>query len=301
MTLFGELAALGTSLCFSFTSTFFTLAGRQVGSVVVNRIRLLLAVGFLMLVHWALLGQPLPLGAGPERWFWLGLSGIIGLVLGDALLFQAFVWIGPRISMLMMSLVPVISTALAWVFLGETLTGQQLLAVSITVAGVAWVILERSGTNGTPGTEQRYGLGILFALGGATGQALGLVTAKQGLIGDFSPISGTLIRMLTATIVMWGFTIAMRKVRSTLQHLRQDNRAAMQIVTGSFFGPFLGVTLSMIAVQTTQVGVAATLMALTPVFLLPISHFVFHEHIGWRATIGTLVAIAGVALLMLGG
>jgi len=301
MTLFGELAALGTSLCFSFTSTFFTLAGRQVGSVVVNRIRLLLAVGFLMLVHWALLGQPLPLGAGPERWFWLGLSGIIGLVLGDALLFQAFVWIGPRISMLMMSLVPVISIALARVFLGETLTGQQLLAVSITVAGVAWVILERSGTNGTPGTEQRYGLGILFALGGATGQALGLVTAKQGLIGDFSPISGTLIRMLTATIVMWGFTIAMRKVRSTLQHLRQDNRAAMQIVTGSFFGPFLGVTLSMIAVQTTQVGVAATLMALTPVFLLPISHFVFHEHIGWRATIGTLVAIAGVALLMLGG
>ena len=150
----GELAALGTSLCFSFTSTFFTLAGRQVGSVVVNRIRLLLAVGFLMLVHWVLLGQPLPLGVEPERWFWLGLSGIIGLVLGDAFLFQAFVMIGPQPSMLMMSLAPVISAFAAWVFLGETLNGRQLLAVALTVAGVVWVILERSGTHKMPGTEQ---------------------------------------------------------------------------------------------------------------------------------------------------
>ena len=300
MAFLGELAALGTSLCFSFTSTFFTLAGRQVGSVVVNRTRLLLAVGFLALVHWALLGQPLPLGAEPERWFWLGLSGILGLILGDALLFQAFVWIGPRLSMLLMSLVPMISTGLAWMFLGETLAGRQLLAVAITVSGVAWVLLERSGTNRMPGTEQRYGLGILFALGGATGQALGLVTAKQGLAGDFSPVSGTLIRMLIAAVMMWGVTIAMRKTRPTFQRLRQNPRALSQLVVGSFFGPFLGVTLSMIAVQATQVGVAATLMALPPVFLLPISHLVFHEHIGWRAIVGTLVAIAGVGLLVLG-
>ena len=298
--LLGELAALGTSLCFSFTSTFFTLAGRQVGSVVVNRVRLLLAVGFLMLVHWVLLGQPLPLGVEPERWFWLGLSGIIGLVLGDAFLFQAFVMIGPQPSMLMMSLAPVISAFSAWVFLGETLNGRQLLAVALTVTGVAWVILERSGTHKMPGTEQRYGLGVLFALGGATGQALGLVTAKQGLSGDFSPITGTLIRMMVATAVMWGITIAIRKAHPTFQRLRQNPGALKQLVAGAFFGPFLGVTLSLIAVQATQVGVAATLMALPPVFLLPISHFVFHEHIGWRAIAGTLLAIAGVMLLVLG-
>ncbi len=270
------------------------------GSVVVNRIRLLLAVGFLMLVHWLLLGYPLPLGVEPERWFWLGLSGIIGLVLGDALLFQAFVMIGPQPSMLMMSLAPVISTFAAWVLLGETLNGRQLLAVVLTVTGVAWVILERSGTNKMQGTEKRYGLGVLFALGGATGQALGLVTAKQGLSGDFSPITGTLIRMMVATAVMWGITIAMRQARPTFQRVQQYPGALKQLVAGAFFGPFLGVTLSLVAVQATQVGVAATLMALPPVFLLPISHFVFHEHIGWRAIAGTLLAIVGVMLLVLG-
>ena len=301
MTIFGELAALGTSLCFSFTSTFFTLAGRRVGSVVVNRTRLLLAVVFLLLLHWALLGSALPLGAEPERWFWLGLSGILGLVLGDALLFQAFVLIGPRLAMLLMSLVPVISTLLAWVFLGEMLAGRQLLAVAITVGGVAWVILERSGAAMLPGTERHnLGRGVLFALGGATGQALGLVTAKQGLAGDFSPVSGTLIRMMIAAAVMWGAAIAMRRARPTFRRLHQNPRALLQLLAGSFFGPFLGVTLSPIAVQATQVGVAATLMALPPVFLLPISHFVFHERIGWRAIVGTLVAIVGVGMLVLG-
>lgn len=84
-------------MLFSFTSSFFTLAGRQVEAVIVNRVRLLLAAILLMLIHFMLLGSFLPLSATPERWFWLGLSGIVGLVLGDSFLFQAFIWIGPRL------------------------------------------------------------------------------------------------------------------------------------------------------------------------------------------------------------
>ena len=126
------------------------------------------------------------------------------------------------------------------------------------------------------------------------------MTAKQGLVGDFSPISGTLIRMMIATARVASERIKICKTRPTFQRLRQNPRAMMQLVAGSFFGPFLGVTLSLAAVQATQVGVAATLMALPPIFLLPISHFIFHERIGWRAIVGTLVAIAGVGLLVLG-
>jgi drug/metabolite transporter (DMT)-like permease len=40
-------------------------------------------------------------------------------------------------------------------------------------------------------------------------------------------------------------------------------------------------------------------MALPPFILLPISHFVFKEKIGWQAILGTLLAIAGVAVLFL--
>jgi drug/metabolite transporter (DMT)-like permease len=300
MPLFGPFAALGTSLCWSFTSTFFTLAGRRVGSMVVNRTRLVLAVLFLLLTHWIMLGTIFPWHAAPERWFWLGLSGVLGLVIGDAMLFQSFIWLGPRLSMLIMSLVPVISTLLAWVLLGERLTPWQLTAIVITVAGVASVILDQGGNNAAIVSGKNYLIGVLFGFGGAVGQASGLIAAKKGLGGDFSVLSGTLIRMFVAMIALWAVTFFMRQGQETLRRLKNDPQAFKYLVAGAFIGPFLGVYLSLVAVQSTAVGIASTLMALPPVFLLPISHFVFGERIGLRAIAGTLVAIAGVAMLLLG-
>jgi drug/metabolite transporter (DMT)-like permease len=300
MPIFGSLAALGTSLCWSFTSTFFTLAGRKVGSMVVNRTRLILAVIFLILTHWALMGEPFPWHAPPERWFWLGLSGVIGLVIGDALLFQSFIWLGPRLSMLIMSLSPIISALLAWILLGEHLTTWQVLAIVVTITGVASVILDQSGNNAALVTGKNYLIGVLFGLGGALGQATGLIAAKKGLAGDFSALSGTLMRMFVAMIALWTITIVMRQGGETLRRLKNDPQSFKYLLAGAFFGPFLGVYLSLIAVQATHVGIASTLMSLAPVFLLPISHFVFGERIGVRAVAGTLVAIAGVTALLLG-
>ncbi|NOZ49731.1 MAG: DMT family transporter [Chloroflexi bacterium] len=301
MPLLGELAALGTAVCWSFTSTFFTLAGRMVGSAVVNRIRLLLAILFLSLTHWLLLGTWFPQQVAPERWFWLSLSGVIGLSIGDALLFQAFVLIGPRLSMLLMSLVPVISTLLAWLFLHEILTPLQLLAVFVTVVGVAWVILDRSPQGGQQTPSQLNWTGILFGLGGALGQAMGLIAAKKGLSGDFSPLSGTLIRMVAAAAALWLVTIATSKTRTTFRQLASTPQSFIHILGGSFFGPFLGVTLSLMAVQATAVGIASTIIALPPIFLLPVGYFVFGERVSWRAVGGTVIALAGVAILLLWG
>jgi drug/metabolite transporter (DMT)-like permease len=293
----GEIAALSVSLAFSITSTMFTLGGRRVGSLVVNRTRLIFAVIFLMVTHWIVLDSLLPISADPKRWLWLGISGIVGLVIGDIFLFQAFVWIGPRLSMLMMSLVPVISALTAWIFLGEQLAGYQILAIGVTIVGVAMVILERNNPNKAKNRDYRRG--ILFGLGGATGQALGLVLAKNGLYGDFSPISGNVIRMLTAVSVMWLLTAFQRQIQPTFAQLNLDRGAIGYILAGAFTGPFIGVSLSLLAVQNAEVGVASTLMALRPVFLLPISYFVFKERYGWGAIVGTLIAIGGVALLFL--
>ena len=299
MSFLGPLAALGTSICWSFTSTFFTLAGRRVGSMVVNRVRLVLAVAFLMLSHWVLLGTPFPWHVAPERWFWLGLSGMLGLVIGDAMLFQSFVLLGPRLSMLIMSLVPVISTLFAWVLLSEWLSVRQMTAILVTVGGVASVILDQKGNNAAIVEGKAYLIGVLFGLGGAVGQAAGLIAAKKGLTGDFSALSGTLIRMFVAMVALWAITLLMRQGQDTLRRLKENRQACIYLFTGAFFGPFLGVYLSLVAVQATQVGIASTLMSLPPVFLLPISHVVFGERIGVRAVVGTLVAIVGVAMLLL--
>jgi drug/metabolite transporter (DMT)-like permease len=293
----GEIAALGTSLCFSVGSTMFTLAGRKVGSMVLNRARLVLAVLLLGLTHWLTQGEVLPLSAEPERWFWLGASGFVGLVLGDIFLFQAFIWIGPRLSMLMMSLAPVLAALLAWLFLGESLTFHQIFGILVTLGGVLWVVIERNGSRNRE--DRNYGLGILYGLGGATGQALGLVLAKNGLGGDFSPISGNLIRMLTAAVVLWCITLIQKQVEATIQTVIKNRQGALFILGGAVAGPFLGVSLSLLSIQYAPVGIASTLMALPPVFLLPVGYFVFKERFGWGAILGTFVAITGVAFLFL--
>lgn len=293
----GELAAIIASITYAVNSALFTVAGRKVGSLVVNRTRLLAACVFLALGHWLFLGLPWPAGAGWERWLWLGSSGIVGLVLGDAFLFQAFIWIGPRIAMLLMSLAPIIAAVTAWVFLKERLTGFQIFGILLTLLGVAWVILDKNQRR--KAADKDYFRGLLFGLGGAVGQGLGVVLAKPGLQGSFSALSGNFIRMVSAFLVIALFTLLQGKVKATYRELRANPRALTAIVGGAFSGPFIGVSLSLFALQHTSIGVASTLMALTPIFLLPVEARFFHEQVGWGAIAGTVVALLGVGVLFL--
>lgn len=296
----GAIAAITTAFCWAFSSLFFTSAGKEVGSVVVNRMRLLFAVILLSLAHWAFMGQPMPIHAGAERWFWLGLSGIIGLVLGDAALLQAYVLIGARISTLIMAIVPVISTLIAWIFLGERLDAIQVGGILLAVAGISMVVLERP--NGqqliADGDRKQYALGILLSFGGALGQALGLIFAKKGLAGDFPALSGVMVRMLVAMLVMWLLALAYGQIGKTFE-IFTNRKALRAVASGSVVGPFIGVWLSLIAIQISFVGVASTLMALTPIIMLPISKWGYKERISRWAVAGTLVSMVGVAIIFL--
>jgi drug/metabolite transporter (DMT)-like permease len=295
----GELAALMTSVLWSATAIFFTKAGQRIGSVMVNRIRLLIALVWLMAFHWFLQGSPLPVAAAPERWFWLGVSGVVGLVLGDSFLFQAYLWLGPRLGMLMMSLAPVLSALLALTFLGEQLSALQWLGIVVAVTGIATVVLDHGGGLTEAGRRRDYARGILFGIGAASGQAIGLVLAKRGLLGDFSSLSGNVIRMLSAAAIMWLVTFLIGRAGATIKTVAKERGSWMPLIGGATTGPFLGVWLSLTAIQLTEVGIASTLMALSPVILLPVGRVLFGERVGWQAIAGTLVAILGVALLFL--
>jgi len=291
---FGEIAALATALLWAFGSIFFTNAGKIVGSVVVNRTRLVFAFVMVAATHFVFFGTPAPLDAEPYRWGWLALSGVIGYAVGDAFLFQAFVMIGPRISMLLMSLVPIISAGAAWLFLGEDLSWEQVAAILLTVAGVLGVVMDRAQRHHHQ--ARRYAVGIAFGLGGAFGQAFGLIAAKNGLAGDFSPVSANFIRLGAAAVAIWIFTILRGKSRATIRAL--GNRTALKnIAAGAFVGPFIGVSLSLLAIQLTYVGVASALMATTPIWMLPIVYRAYGERISLQVTAGTTLAVIGVAIL----
>lgn len=297
----GELAAIGTSLCFSIGSTLFTLSGREVGSVLVNRMRLLVSVLLVMLLHTLTFGQPIPVDAGTDRWFWLGLSGFIGLALGDAFLFQSFVLVGPRLAMLMMALAPVLGALLAWLFLGETLVVIEIVGISVTIGGIMLVIAERSGKGSQTeaGDNRRYIIGLLCGLGGAAGQAGGLVLSKLGLQGGFPALSGNLIRLLIALVIIWALALVSRQLGHSYRTIRAHPRALLLLTGGAVLGPVIGVWLSLVAVQNTNIGVASTLSSLMPIFLIPISYFMFGERVTRQAVIGTLITFTGMVVLFL--
>ena len=297
MAFIGELAALLTSVSWTGTSVLFTKATQQVGSIIVNRMRSILALVFLMILNLAFYGYLLPFDAGTDRWMWFALSGAIGYALGDVFLFQSFLCIGTQRGMLMMSLAPILSAVLAWIFFDEILTGMQILGVLITLAGIAWVILRRRSA--VPNQVCSPVQGVLYGLGAATGQAVGYVLSKQGLSDGFSPIAGNSIRMLAAVIVLWGLASIQGKAKITINTMRENPKVFGWLSMAAFTGPVIGATLSLFALQHTEVGIASTLIALPPVFLLPVGWIVFKEKFDWIAVIGTLVAIGGVALLFL--
>ena len=308
MNFYGEIAALLTAVCWSFNSVVFTRAGQRVGSVTVNAMRLWVAFPALLLLHWLLFGSPLPLDIEGRRLIYLSISGFIGFVLGDTMLFESFLLIGPRLAMLLALLVPVFGTMLAWVWLGETLRLAEIFSILVTIAGVAWVVAERAAPVGAaplPGhaaggcaAAPRYRLGILLAMGGAAGQALGLLFSRLGLAGGYSAISATQVRVGSAGLFLLLVSLFQGSLRTHLARMK-DKKALLEITAGSLTGPVLGVALSLEAIAHAHIGVASTLMSLTPVLLLPVSRMLFKEKITSRAIVGTLIALLGVVLLFL--
>lgn len=297
MTFIGELAGLATSFFFAMTALIFTAAGRMVGSQVTNRLRLTFALLYLILLNLVLFREPLPFSAESSRWVWLSLSGIVGLSLGDAFLFRALVSVGPRLGTLLLSLAPIFGSIIAWVFFGERLTAWQITGIILALAGIAWVVMSHEEPPDTPRGHTRRG--VLFGVLAGLGQAIGLVLSKQGMFGSFSPFQANAIRMLAAVLFIWAWAAVDGKAGATFTALREKPQVLQLIAIGALVGPVLGVSASLLAVQHAEVGVASTLMALPPVIILPVSYFVFKEKIGWQAVLGTILAIAGVAILFL--
>lgn len=295
----GELAAIGTALCFTIGPIYFTLAGQKVGAAVVNRTRLLLAVIFLLIFHWIAYGTPVPLNAGADRWFWFTMSGVLGLTLGDAALFQAFIMIGTRLTILIFATNPIIAAWLAWLFLDEKLTGMQITGMLIALIGVTWVIAEKKNDKNKIEDRKNYFVGIMFAFLGAAGQAIGLITAKFGLVDDYPTLSGLVLRMITAVVAIWVWTFISGKTKETIEKLKKQPVAFKNIAIGAFTGPVIGVWLSLVAVKYAEIGVASTLTSLNPIFIIPLGYYFFNEKVSSRAIVGTVITLIGVIVLFL--
>jgi drug/metabolite transporter (DMT)-like permease len=290
----GEIAALATALCWTVTPIAFEAAGKKVGSLAVNFIRLIIAFFLIGIFTLFTRGMFLPVDASGSAWLWLFVSGFIGFVIGDLFLFQAFVEIGSRISLLIMATVPPITAVAGFMILGETLKITDLVGMIITIGGIALVILVR-GSEDKKVKLSHPVRGLIFAFIGALGQAFGLIFSKMGM-GSYDPFAATQIRIIAAII---GFAIVVTVMKGwggVYKALR--NKAAMQqIGLGSIFGPFLGVSLSLMAVQHTTTGVASTINSISRILIIPASIWIFKEKVSTKEILGAFITIVGVAIL----
>ena len=291
----GEIAALGGAFFWGICAIMFERAGKRIGTYNTNLIRLIMASVLLSITLFFTKGMLLPMHADATNIIWLGLSGVVGLVIGDGALFKSLVILGSHRMTLLLSLAPPITTVVAWIFLGETLGLMALVGITVTILGIFWVV------NGEHHEESIHGSkfkGVILGLIGATGQAVGLVLAKYGLRTEIDPLSATLLRMVPSSIIMLAMGLAAGRLKPILAAMR-NKLGMIDTFGGAFFGPYLGVWMSLIAIKYTKTGIASTLMATVPVIILPMLMIIYKTKPTMRAVVGSVVTVAGIALLFL--
>ncbi|MHB1686935.1 MAG: DMT family transporter [Ignavibacteriaceae bacterium] len=291
----GELSALLTAFLWSVSSFAFTEASERMGSLQLNVNRIFMAAVFL---YATIIISGIGFSISSPQIFYLSISGIIGLVFGDTFLFKAYQHVGARISMLLMALSPAMSGVLAYFFLNESLSLWGIIGIIVTMGGIALVVFERGEI---PSSKYRISkIGIFYGLMGALGQAGGLVFAKLAFnTGDINGFVATFVRIVAAFIIMFPLALAVRRFKNPFRLYARDLKALTSTIAGTIFGPYLGITFSLIAIEHTKVGIASTLMSMMPIIMLPIVRYYYKEKLNWRAIIGAVIAVAGVAILFM--
>lgn len=306
----GEIISLIVAVSWTVTAWFADKASRRTGAMVTNVLRLTLATVFLGLLLWLTVGRPYPIFADGDTWLWLGLSALVGYVFGDYCLFNCYIYIGPRFGQLLMTLAPPMAAVAGLVMLGETLSWTSILAMAVTLSGIGISILSRGG-----GHSFRLDLplkGVLLGIGAGVGQGVGLVLSKIGMehyadavpvgapamLVDMLPFASTMIRAIIGGI---GFFIllTLQKGLGNLRDAIRDPVSMKYVSLITLFGPAVGVSLSLMAVRYANAGIASTLMALTPVFILAPEILIAKKTISPKEIVGLIVSIVGVALFFL--
>ena len=306
----GEFIALSVAVSWTFTALFSEIASKKVGALQLNIIRMLLSLTFLSITMLIFTGAPYPLYAGGEAWFWLILSGLVGYVFGDYCLINSYVIIGSRIGQLFMTLAPPAAALSAWALLGEHLTLKAWIGMIVTLIGIALSILGK-------GEKRRVGLsipikGVLLGIGAGVGQGVGLVLSKVGMqhyvqdvppevaesFKNMLPFASTFMRAVMGLI---GFSLMLcfKKEFGKLFNAFKDKRGMVATVGATITGPFIGVSLSLMAVQYTEAGIASTLMALTPILIIWPAYLIFKQKVTFKAVLGAVISFIGVTLFFI--
>jgi drug/metabolite transporter (DMT)-like permease len=315
----GFAAAFLSMACWVITSIAFTTAGRRYGTTTVNVSRSVIALGLLLAWVWLLSGEPFPFPPD-NRILWLAISGITGLAIGDQLIFSAFNRIGPRLTLLILTLAPMMTALIAWPIIREPLTAIGWVGMAVTIAGVLWVISERDDPEPDEDRPRNslhnLKLGVTLAMTGVVAVSIGNVLAKLGMMpapanpesGPVDPLIAQDVRMIAgaATIVLMavGAGLLGRRIGTPPEpdpELRPSRAVALTAIgIGTVLGPVLGIFFFLYSAALIEVAITATIVALTPVAILPFNRMIEGTHPTRRAILGACLGVIGVSILAFG-
>lgn len=339
----GLMLALAALICWSVSPFFFTNVGKRVGPFSTNLLRLALAFAFLVLLilarralGWPHAAHALPTASPPAAlpgtasWLWLTASGIVGLSIGDAFLYRAFVTLGPERTSQIQTLAPAATAAIAWCFLKEYLTPGQACGMALVLAGVYLAAsgAARSKTallaaearaeavelalepeqavggreKGTGGWWNRFfWRGPMAAVWSALFQGLGTVLARQAFLGqaDLDPLSATTIRIGAGALALWAYARTQGPIGVTLGAWT-DRKVLRLLLAGTAFGPVAGMLCYISAMKFAPAGIVTTITFMAPILIIPAGARLYGTSITAPTWLGTALSVAGVALLGLG-
>ena len=312
------------AVSWTVTALFAEVASKRMGSLPLNVVRMTMSLTLLVVTLWLTMGIPWPRYADGGTWGWLLLSGVVGYVIGDYCLMQGYIYIGSRFGQLFMTLSAPTAALTGRLLLGEQMRPLAILGMVITLGGIALSILSKGEKSEVKLKLPRKG--VFFAAVAGICQGFGLVLSKIGLqhydaaiaaagmsdrlVPDGAvlplplylsvPFAATMIR---ATIGLLGFFLLLRVFnkdwRQKLSHAVHDRRAMWCVLGATVFGPFVGVSASLLATQYTSTGIAQTLFALTPVLIIAPAALLFHQRVTPREVVGAVISVAGVCLFFI--
>ncbi len=287
----GYLAALGSAIAWAFGSILFRRVGEEASPIGMNLGKCILGTFFLGTVLLIIGIEPIDI----HTFLILGVSGLLGIALGDTFFFKALISLGPRTTVLLGTLGPVFTVILAVIFLHERLSALAWIGASLTLAGVSLVLWEGSPEETV---NKKWGSGILYALLAMICTSLGIIIAKIGL-AKAPPLQATFIRILWGAIglTLWGFIN--RQLGNWTAPFKKPSLLKL-IIFAVVVVVFGGFWLSLVALKYIDASIATILNSTEPIFILPMAVFILKEKITIQGIAGAVVAVFGVTLIFIG-
>jgi drug/metabolite transporter (DMT)-like permease len=306
-TLTSELAGLATAVLWACSAMCWSVLGRRrrIAPTAMATMRLVIASTLLFAGHALFYGRIWPAGVSPEALALLALSGVAGAGVGDILYFRSLMLIGPRLSMTLASLAPVVAALLAWLPpMRERLDWRGGAGMALALGGVIWVVSEKRGREAWPTTPDGYWRGVAASILSVLVTAVAFLCSRAGMLGGGGePVpaySATCIRVAAAAVFCWALAALRGRLRATVEPFR-DRVNLGWLALGSVLGTVIGISLSMVALRGAATGVAATLISMSPLALIPMTWAAYGERPTWGRVAATVVAMGGIGLLMLSG